>query len=303
VQRKQASQLRLFRDVENLHQWRKGIAAWKCDKTLYISVPFTWEMEKAIRIAEGKEPWKVDGSNKPVYHKGPFLIGGPGTMKQVECPAGFEPLLFHNPCATFTTRGCPNGCGFCAVPKLEGEFREIADFRPAPVVCDNNFTAASRNHQERVIEKLKAFSEVDFNQGLEAGRFTMELADLLGNLKCKVRFAFDHINLEAKVKTAIDICRNRATNNIGVYVLIGYNDTPEDARYRLDLVRSWKIRPNAMRFQPLDAKRKNEFIAPGWTDHELKRMMNYYNKLRWLEHIPYESFEYREREDNQLGLF
>jgi hypothetical protein len=271
-----------------MYTWRKGIASWKCGETLFISVPFTWLISEAEKLANA--------------HKGKVLIGGPGTMKPTECP-GFEPLLFHNPAATFTTRGCPNGCQFCAVPKLEGEFREIPNFRPAPIICDNNFTAASRKHQERVVDKLKVFPAVDFNQGLESGRFTPELADLLGNLKCKVRFAFDHVNFESKVKAAIDLCRQRTTKDIGIYVLIGFNDTPEDARYRLELVRSWGIRPNAMRFQPLDAKNKNEYVAPGWTELELMRMMNYYNKLRWLEHIPYDDFEYREDEKEQIALF
>lgn len=271
-----------------MYQWRKGIASWTCGDTLYISVPFTWLMGEAEAMA--------------ATHKGPVLIGGPGTMKPTECP-GFEPLLFHNPAATFTTRGCPNKCGFCAVPKLEPEYKELSDFRVAPIICDNNFTAASRKHQERVVDRLKSLPFVDFNQGLEAGRFTPELADLLGNLKCKVRFAFDHISYESKVAAAVELCKKRTTKDIGIYVLIGFNDTPEDARYRLETVRSWGIRPNAMRYQPLDAKKKNEYVAPGWTELELAKMMNYYNKLRWLEHIPYEDFQYRSGEEKQQVLF
>lgn len=272
-----------------MYRWRKGIASWKCGETLYISVPFTWLMDEAEKMA--------------ATHKGSVLIGGPGTMNpDQECP-GFNPLLFHNPAATFTTRGCPNRCDFCAVPKLEGEFREIANFRPAPIICDNNFTAASRKHQERVIDKLKQFPMVDFNQGLEARRFTPEFADLVGQLKCKVRFSFDHINYESTVKKAVDLCRQRTTKDIGLYVLIGFNDTPEEARYKLETVRSWGIRPNPMRFQPLNAKKKNEYVSQEWTELELARMVDYYSRLRWFEHIPYKDFEYRSGEEKQGNLF
>ena len=268
-----------------MNQWHKGIAKWVVGDTLYLSVPFTWDLSKARQIAS---EWK----------KGEVLLGGPALMKPNGCP-GFEPILFHNPCATFTTRGCPNRCPFCAVPKLEGDFRELPDFRSAPVVCDNNLLAASRKHLERVVDRLRVYPFVDFNQGLDARRFTPAIADLLGHLKCKVRFAFDHWGMESKVFDAIQLAKERTSNNIGVYCLIGFNDSPEDARAKLELLRSWKVKPNPMRYQPLDAIVKNEWVAEGWTERELRRMMRYYSRLNWLEHIPYEDFQF----DGQGELF
>jgi len=259
-------------------------------------------MDEAMEIATGIKPWFIPPQGgKALYYKGKYLIGGPGTMKPTECQ-GFEPLLWHNPAATFTTRGCPNKCGFCAVPKLEPEFKEISDFRPAPVICDNNLLAASLRHLKNVVDRLKIFQMVDFNQGLEARRFTPEIADLLGGLKCKVRFAFDHVNAESQLKTAIDLCRERTTKNIGIYVLIGYNDTPEDALYRLELVRSWGVYTSPMRYQPLDAKVKNSYVAPGWTDNELDRMVTYFSNIRYLRGVRYQ--EYQNKKDNgQIALF
>lgn len=259
-----------------MNQWRKGIAQWRVGDTLYLSVPFTWLMEEANGIAAD---WK-----------GKVRIGGPGVMQPTDCE-GFEPVLFHNPCATFTTRGCPNFCPFCAVPKLEPNFYEIPDYRPAPAICDNNFTAASRKHQERVVEKQKVFRLTDFNQGLEAKEFTPELADLLGKLRCKVRFAFDSWGQESVVKAAIDLCRERTTKHIGVYCLIGYNDEPESAQARLELVKSWRVRPVPMRYQPLDIVKKNTYLSPRWTNKAMKKMIAYYMRLIEHEHIPYEDFQ------------
>lgn len=267
-----------------MYQWRKGIAQWKIGKTLYISVPFTWLVAEAEKIARN--------------HKGKVVMGGPGFMKP-SCCEGIEPILYHNPLATFTSRGCVNNCGFCAVPKLEGELREITNFRPAPVVCDNNFTACSRKHQERVVEALKQYDYVDFNQGLEAKRFTPELADLLGRLNVHIRFAFDHWGEETAVHDAIKLCRERTSKNISVYCLIGFNDNPESARARLELVRSWGIRPNPMRYQPLDITAKDSYVHPNWTEKELSDTMRYYARLRWLEHIPFEEYG---KDKNQLVL-
>jgi len=263
-----------------MNNWRKGIAQWSSGKVLYISIPFTWLLGEARIIAT---QWN-----------GEVKMGGPALMEPNECD-GFEPILFHNPCATFTTRGCVNNCEFCAVPKLEGDLREIPDFRPAPMICDNNLLAASKTHIQRVVDKIKYFPYVDFNQGLDARRFTPEIADMLGELKCKVRFAFDGWYAEQEVHDAIDLCRERTTKDIGVYVLIGYDDTPEDARARLEMVRSWGIFPNPMRYQPLDASKKNCYAAHGWTERELKKMTRYYSRLTQFNGIPYEEFQYTEQ--------
>ncbi|MFH1485655.1 MAG: hypothetical protein ABIH46_06265 [Chloroflexota bacterium] len=263
-----------------MDQWHKRIAQWWTGDTLYLSVPFTWLIGEADTIANY---WRE--------HNKTVLIGGPGLMEPNDC-LHFQPILFHNPCATFTTRGCPNACPFCGVPKLEGDLREIPDFRPAPTICDNNLLAASRNHIRRVIDSLKVFSYVDFNQGLDARLFDSEIAGWLGELRCKVRFAFDHWNMEGMVKDAIALCRKYSSRKIGVYVLVGFDDSPSEAVAKLEKVRSWGIRPTPMRFQPLDAKVKNGYAGPGWTELELRRVTRYYSRLRFLEHIPFEEYEY-----------
>lgn len=278
-----------------MNQWRKGTASWRIGDVLYLSIVFSWDIPEAVDLAS--------------KHAGPVVAGGPAAVVHAElldecgiavsACSPVEPLLFHNPLATFTTRGCPNRCPWCIVPKIEPEFKELPDFRPAPMVCDNNFLAASRAHQERVVERLRAFYRVDFNQGLDARLFTPKAADLLGKLKVKVRFALDSWAAADTVGTALNLARERTTSDLGVYVLIGFNDTPADARGRLELVRSWGVRPNPMRYQPTDAKEKNGYVAPGWTETELRRMMKYYSRLRWYEHIPYDDFQ----EDGQTVLF
>lgn len=129
-----------------MNQWRKDIAHWQVGKTLYLSVPFTWLVADAEKMAS-------EAKDKGLK----VLVGGPGLMKPTQCE-GFEPILFSNPCATFTQRGCPNRCPFCAVWRLEPEFIENNDYRPAPVICDNNFTACTWKHKEIVVQKQKIFT-------------------------------------------------------------------------------------------------------------------------------------------------
>lgn len=273
-----------------MYNWRKGIAQWVIKDTLYLSVVFTWDIPKAERIAAASKKKAV--------------IGGPAAkllgMEYKELP--YSPLAYHNPLATFTSRGCPNRCGFCAVPTIEGDLRELVDWEPCPIICDNNLLACSRKHFDRVVDRLKAMPFVDFNQGLEAELFTDYHASRMAELRSvKVRFAFDHVNDETVVMDAIGRARNHGLKDIGVYVLIGFKDTPDDAKYRLELIKSAGLSPNPMRFQPLDAVKKNSYVGKNWTEVQLANMMKYYSRLSWFEHIPFEGFQWR-KESNQGRL-
>jgi hypothetical protein len=177
------------------------------------------------------------------------------------------------------------------VPKIEGDFVELEDFPVLPVICDNNLLASSDKHFNRVIDKLKILPFVDFNQGLEAERFTEFHAKRIKEIKhTKVRFALDSSVDYEPVKKAIEICRKYGLNDLGIYVLIGFRDSPEDAKERLEWVRSKQIWPSPMRYQPLDCSVKNSYVADGWTEDKLKNMMRYYSRLRYLEHIPFDDY-------------
>ena len=247
-------------------------------------------------------------------HKGKVIVGGPGAMlmrdkidwAEVRDTTPYDVLSMHNPFATFTTRGCINKCKFCAVPKIEGEFRELDTWKPAPIVCDNNLLACSKKHFERVIESLMPFEYVDFNQGLQASLFDSWHAERLTKLKhVKVRFSFDYTHYEAGVRGAVDLCREYGLDDISIYVLIGFKDTKEDALYRLERVRSWGIYPAASRFQPLDATVKNEYVPEAWDRKELLKMSKYYYRLNWTKKIPYDDFEYpiKKRDRKTMDMF
>lgn len=278
-----------------MNQWRKNIAAWTCGKTLYLSVPFTWLLGKAQSMAE--------------EHDGPVVAGGPAVALMgapwadetpAECP--FDALAYHNPAACFFSRGCPYACENCAVPKTEGDYREAWPKRVGPMVCDNNANAGSQHYFEKMIDSLLPFSYVDFNQGLSSRLFKPFHANQLARLRgVKVRFAFDHTASESAVVDAIATARSAGLKNFGVYVLFGFKDTPEDALYRMEKVRSWGILPNAQRYQPLNATEKNNYVAPGWTESELKRMARYWTRTVWLGHIPYK--DYNPPEEISAGLF
>lgn len=269
-----------------IYQWRKGVVDWTHGDARYFSVVFSWDIPRAKQM--------IAREKRKCYVGGPAVYRLPHEFKDIAevCyDPPIEPLPLHNPYATFTSRGCPRRCKFCIVPDIEGKLRELETFRPAPIICDNNFLACSDAHIDRVIEAIRHFDLVDL-QGLDARLFNGQHARMLRRLKKVVlRFALDYAGMEEETLRAVRLAQEHGFKDVRVYVLLGFKDTPEDALRRLELVRSWGCLPTPQRYQPLDAKIKNSHIAPSWTERWLKDVMRYYSRLNWLGHIPFEKYK------------
>jgi hypothetical protein len=279
--------------------WRKRPYWWRWSdyKTTYCSVVFTWQVKDVINQIRQREFGTVR-----------YVVGGPAAIlkrDEIEPWAEvcerppykfFKPITAHSKYATFTTRGCPNQCAFCAVPKIEGDFSELKYWEHKPIVCDNNLLAASRKHFDKVVDGLKVFPWCDFNQGLDARRFTHYHASRFAELKKpKIRFACDNQTAKKYVHDAVKLARFCGLKDFGVYVLIGHRDDPDDALDRLRFIHRLGIRPNPMRYQPLDCDEKNSYVGKNWTNELLLDYVKYWSSLRFFEGIPFKEFRRKQR--------
>lgn len=270
--------------------WSKRLVEHTDNGIARLSVAFTWDLPLAYQRAV----WLREMSQH-------VIAGGPAVRLMPDYLADVaeigtdwpDAVRNHNPLATFTSRGCIRRCPFCAVWRTEGRLRELEDWPIRPIVCDNNLLACSKQHFDDVIDRLKPLSAIDFNQGLDARLLTKHHAERLAELDCTVRLALDDIRYESQFMAAWGRLRSEGLppNRIRVYVLFGFNDTPDDALYRLRLVQSLGTWPNPMRYQPLDALVRNSYVAPNWTEPKLRRYHRYWSRLRWLEHIPFEEYK------------
>lgn len=270
--------------------WPKHAYRWVDNGRVHYSVPFTWCLGEVLQeILEGDQ-----------FHDTKPLVGGPAVrlmphiLSDVAEIGGDMPGVLQrvNPQATKTTEGCPNKCGFCAVPIIEPEYRELSEWPRLPIVCDNNLLAASMAHFDRVIDSLKGLKGVDFNQGLDARLMTDYHARRLAELDCTVRLAWDHVDNERHLMKTLSKLRKAGIKkeNMRCYVLIGFNDTPEDALYRLETL-WWSIGiiPNPMRYTPINSTCR-EYVGPSWSENELTRYMRYWDNLRYTAGTPFEEF-------------
>jgi hypothetical protein len=211
----------------------------------------------------------VDSADNP-YLPEDALLGGSGYRLTNRLPPEIErckpywPLWPTWPADLgYSTRGCPNACGFCIVPTKEGALEVVAEFgdlttgRRKLILHDNNVTAAPIEHFRALCEDATAAGvELDFHQGFEARRFTDEHAAIVARSRFtrRLHFAFDHVRDEDAVRRAIALCglsgihRSRLT----FYVLVGYDSDADQDLYRIETLRALRVDPFVMPYDRSD---------------------------------------------------
>ncbi len=160
---------------ERRGEWIKGVAHWTVGCTVFISIAFTWRLPEARRVAEY---YRALG-----FH---VRAGGPGTFTRKDyladlCEVGGDApdaIARHNPAATRASYGCPVGCWFCIVPKMDGkEFTLKPDFSVRPVLCDDNLSALPAEYQDHIVDRYLRVGVplLDANSGFEPATFDEEV--------------------------------------------------------------------------------------------------------------------------------
>lgn len=278
--------------------WSNGIAEWIEENTAFVSAVFSWNVQKAYMRCV-----YLKSQGYHVRVGGQVVTMNPETFSKFDTTGLINALPHHNTDAVFTSRGCVRNCSFCLVPKIEGKLVELDNWEIKPIICDNNLLATSQLHFDTVIDRLieNKITGIDFNQGLDARILTDHHAAQFSRLPKDtiIRLAWDHISTEKLYLESFDrlTLAGVKPHQIRTYVLIGYNDTPEDARYRLEKVRSLGALPNPMRYQPLDAEKRNSYVGENWNEKQLKDYMRYYSQLNRMS-----GFTFDEYKQNKINI-
>lgn len=219
---------------------------------VHISVTFTWDLPEAERISAA---WS---------RIAPVKIGGVATGER---GGEFVAGKYIKKGYVITSRGCPNNCWFCSVPKREG--REI---RELPImegwnILDDNLLACSDEHIKAVFAMLKnqKIRQPQFTGGLEAKRLKSWHVELLKDVRPKeIFFAYDTPDDEAPLTHARRLFTQHeygSCHNLRCYVLIGYpGDTFKKAGSRLMGVRDYLgMCPMAMLYRDESGKTTEEW--------------------------------------------
>lgn len=188
---------------------------------VHVSVAFSYDIEKAERLAE---QWAALGV--------PVKLGGPAT----DTPGGdFVPGRYLKQGYVITSRGCPNRCWFCSVPKREGGVLRQLPITDGWNVLDDNLLACSDEHIQAVFAMLKRQERRPvFTGGLEAKLLRPWHVELLRQVKTqRMYFAYDTPDDLPPLMEAGRILRDggitKASHLAHCYVLIGYPGDGMDA--------------------------------------------------------------------------
>jgi len=262
--------------------WPRSVTTWMEERTLCISIPFTWLL---AGVANELQQRSILWDRARVG--GPAVALQPGYFSSIEWvdmgDHADNVLQRVNPQATRTTEGCPNHCPFCAVPRIEGPFRELEDWPDLPILIDNNLLAASQVHLDRVFDRLEHWEWADFNQGLDARRLTDYHAERLARIKHPmIRLALDHSALKGEWSNAFEHLRRHGIplKAIRSYALIGFNSGPDESWRRCRWIEAHGVKVLPMWFHELDATERNVVTdrqrSLGWTDYERRRIMQWF---------------------------
>jgi hypothetical protein len=260
-----------------------GMFAYGYDK-VYLSVIFSWHALTARDIA-----LRVKGaSNVECGGPGMFALGNWWKRETgTDCHSGLDDRFEHQTGdykMTFASRGCPVGCWFCIVPKLEGtEFTLYPDFQPAPFLCDNNLSALPVEFQEHIIRRYQETGTIlkDANSGFEPHTFDEgTYRRWKPIIRGPWRFALDTMSELEDVRRMMEILKDEPQWKKRVYVLIG-NESFEQCYERVMKVIEWGGEPHCQPVIKLNALEKKPMIKFDWTEQKLMDVARWANRWLW----------------------
>ena len=193
----------------------------------------------------------------------------------------------------FLTRGCPNKCAWCVVPRKEGVARAYMDVdeiavegRNNLVLMDNNILALREYAMEQLGKIIKGGYRVDFNQGLDARLVDDEIAQKLASIRWinSIRFGCDTPKQIGEVERAISLIDGYSESPKYYFLYTIITKDMEESYERISHFRlNKRVKVQAQPYRELDNPRQ---VLPQWQ----KDMAHWANKKQLYKTIDFKEF-------------
>lgn len=146
----------------------------------------------------------------------------------------------------YITRGCPNNCRWCVVPKKEGKIRPYRGWKEIVrqdtdklVLMDNNILACEYGIKQ--LESLIGY-RIDLNQGMDARLVTEQAADILSRLSWIrfIRFSCDQRAQIAPIRRTVELLMERGVRPYRIFIYLLVTSDLADASERVEALKGYK---------------------------------------------------------------
>lgn len=187
-------------------------------KVFNFSPEYPYVIKNADHIIKGGTGYVTDIHSLPVINRKAklnYIFNLPYSVDLCQPDYSIYPYVPKDYAYGFLTRGCPNKCKWCVVPRKEGAIRPYMDVdeisiegRHKLVLMDNNFLAAGDYAHEQLDKIIDRGYRVDFNQALDARLVTDDFAKKLAKVKWldknRIRFGCDTPHQIVECERAMD---------------------------------------------------------------------------------------------------
>lgn len=251
------------------------------------------------KIFSFTEDWlQVIGNAKTI------IRGGTGYDMHVKLPQEIErlqpdysiyPNIPKDTAYGFLTRGCPNKCKWCVVPKKEGAIAPYMDVdeiavegRTKLVLMDNNILAAGEYGKQQIRKIIEKDYRVDFNQAIDARLVTEEWAQLLARVKWLrlIRFGCDTRGQISQCEDAIYLIKREGySGEFFLYCML--TDDLDESYERVNYWRgAFRVYPYCQPFRDVNNPRQE---IPLWQ----KDMARWANRKELFKSTEFKDYEPR----------
>ena len=199
----------------------------------------------------------------------------------------------------YITRGCPNSCRWCVVPRKEGQIRAYRTWKDLVrqdtdklILMDNNILAC-----EYGIKQLEELSEsnykVDLNQGMDARLINDRIAEILSQMKWIrfIRFSCDQKDQLDSVKNTIDLLGKYGVRPYRIFIYLLVTKDIQDAVDRVEVLKRYK----AINIYAQAERNERLGIIPNVAQLEFQQRYVYggcYRTETWSEYCKRRGFQY-----------
>lgn len=197
----------------------------------------------------------------------------------------------------YITRGCPNHCRWCIVPKKEGQIHAYRDWRDLVrpdsdklVLMDNNILSCGYGI-EQLESLIDSSYKIDLNQGMDVRLVTDEIAQILAKIKWirYLRFSCDTIPQIEAIHKAAKLLGKYGIRPSKMFVYLLVTSDLKNAEYRVEQLKT--LRGVSIYAQPERNERMG--IMPNKLQREFAQRYIYsgrYRSITWSDYAREKGF-------------